>query len=140
MLAFSSVAIGTGLAGLAMAPEFALHVIAWLVLGVGMAAGLYGANFAVLGRLHGRNARSAIATVTLYGGFASTVCWPLSALLVSEISWRGACLIYGTIEIVGALPLYLLVLSRGASPTRSRLPDSSTAEATSVERPSLALA
>ncbi len=139
VLAFSSVAIGIGQVGLAITPNFAVYVIAWLVIGVGMAAGLYDANFAVLGRLYGRNARSAITTITLYGGFASTVCWPLSALLVSEIGWRGACLTYAAIEIVGVLPVYLLVLPRGASPTPSLLPDANAAEVTTVERRSLAL-
>ena len=119
VLAFSAVAIGTGQAGLAIAPNLSVYAFAWLVMGVGMAAGLYDANFAVLGRLYGLNARSAITTVTLYGGFASTVCWPLSAFLVSEIGWRGAGLTYATIQIAVALPLYLIVLPAAVPLARS---------------------
>jgi len=48
VLAFSAVAIGMGQAGLAIALNLAVYALAWLVLGVGMAAGLYEANFAVL--------------------------------------------------------------------------------------------
>jgi MFS family permease len=139
VLAFSAVAIGTGQAGLAIAPNLSVYAFAWLVMGVGMAAGLYDANFAVLGRLYGLNARSAITTVTLYGGFASTVCWPLSAFLVSEIGWRGACLTYATIQIAVALPLYLSVLPRSDSPSRAYLHEGTAAEPQRTQKPSLAL-
>ena len=113
VLAASAAAIGIGQVCLAVAPNLAGYVIAWLVIGVGMGAGLYDAAFATLGRLYGRDARSAITTLTLFGGFASTVCWPLSAFMVSEIGWRGACLVYAAIQILIALPLYLFVIPRG---------------------------
>ncbi len=45
-------------------------------------------------RLYGAGARPAITALTLWGGFASTVCWPLSAFLVGQVGWRGACLAY----------------------------------------------
>jgi MFS family permease len=110
VLAFSAAAIGIGQIGLAIAPNLATYIIAWLVIGVGMGAGLYDAAFATLGRLYGRDARGAITTLTLFGGFASTVCWPLSAFMVSEFGWRGACLVYAAIQLAIALPLYLLVI------------------------------
>lgn len=112
VLAASAIAIGTGQLGLAVAPNLAAYIAAWLVIGLGMGAGLYDAAFATLGRLHGRDARSAITTLTLFGGFASTACWPLSAFMVSEIGWRGACLAYAAIQLCVALPLYLLVIPR----------------------------
>src|SRR5262245_30909852 len=34
-----------------------------------------------LGKLYGTGARRPITNLTLFGGFASTVCWPLSAFL-----------------------------------------------------------
>jgi predicted MFS family arabinose efflux permease len=113
VLAASAAAIGIGQVGLAVAPNLAGYIVGWLVIGVGMGAGLYDAAFAALGRLYGPDARSAITTLTLFGGFASTVCWPLSAFMVSEIGWRGACLVYGAIQILIALPLYLYVIPRG---------------------------
>ena len=57
------------------------------------------AAFGTLGRLYGRDARAAITTLTLFGGFASTACWPLSAFLVSTIGWRDACLAYAAIQL-----------------------------------------
>jgi MFS family permease len=110
VLATSAVFLALGLAGLALSPNLPLYIVSWLVLGVGMGAGLYDAAFATLGRLYGQRARTAIASLTLFGGFASTVCWPLSALLVSEFGWRNACLIYAVIHITVLLPLYIFAL------------------------------
>lgn len=110
VMAFSAVCIGLGQIGLATAPNLAVFVSAWLVIGLGMGAGLYDAAFATLGRLFGANARSAIGALTLFGGFASTVCWPLSALLLSHLGWRGACLVYAGVQLLVALPLYLAFL------------------------------
>ena len=94
VLAVSALLLALGLIGLALAPALPIYLVSWLVLGAGMGAGLYDAAFATLGRLYGQRARRAIATLTLFGGFASTVCWPLSAMMVSHLGWRGACLIY----------------------------------------------
>ena len=83
-----------------------------LVVGLGMGAGLYDPAFATLGRLYGHGGRSAITTLTLFGGFASTVCWPLSAFLDAHLGWRGACLVYAGFQLAVALPVYLFVLPR----------------------------
>ncbi len=77
-----------------------------------MGAGLYDPAFATLGRLYGHGGRSAITTLTLFGGFASTICWPLSAFLDAHLGWRGACLVYAGFQLAVALPAYLFVLPR----------------------------
>lgn len=110
VLATSAVFLALGLAGLALSPNLPFYIVSWLVLGIGMGAGLYDAAFATLGRLYGQRARTAIASLTLFGGFASTVCWPLSALFVSEFGWRNACLIYAAVHVVVLLPLYVFAL------------------------------
>jgi predicted MFS family arabinose efflux permease len=112
VLASSALLLGLGLAGLALAPGIAAYTAAWLIIGLGMSAGLYDATFATLGRLYGRGARQAITTLTLFGGFASTACWPLSAFLVSTFGWRGACLGYAALHLLVVLPLYLSALPR----------------------------
>ena len=114
VLAFSACCIAGGLLTLAAAPNLALYVVGWLVIGLGMGAGLYDAAFATLGRLYGHGGRSAITMLTLFGGFASTICWPISALLLTEVGWRGTCVAYATIQLVVALPLYRFFLPRKA--------------------------
>ena len=94
MLAASSLLYARGLAGIGLAPTLPVYLLAWVVLGGGMGTGLYDAVFAALGKLYGKEARTPITNLTLFGGFASTVCWPLSAFLAETFGWRGACLVY----------------------------------------------
>jgi MFS family permease len=67
---------------------------AWLLAGVGMRLALYDALFASLVNLYGQSARRMISRVTLAGGLASAVFWPLGATLLTFMSWREALLIY----------------------------------------------
>lgn len=112
ILAVAAVLFAAGLAMLAAAPSILFYLGAWLVLGAGMGAGLYDAAFSTLGRLYGRGARSAITALTLWGGFASTVCWPLSALLLETVGWRGTCLAYAGLHLTVVLPLSWFALPR----------------------------
>ena len=112
VLTASSVLLALGLGCLAVAQHLGVYLVAWIVLGLGMAAGLYDAAFATLGRLYGETARTAISSLTLWGGFASTACWPLSAFLVSSIGWREACLIYAALHLAVGLPMHLVLLPR----------------------------
>ncbi len=117
VLAASSLLYAAGLAGIGLAPSLPVYLLAWVVLGGGMGTGLYDAVFAALGKLYGREARTAITNLTLFGGFASTVCWPLSAFLAEAYGWRTACLIYALLHLVISLPLQMAVMPvRSASP------------------------
>jgi hypothetical protein len=77
-------------------------------MGIGMGTGLYDSVFAALGRLYGKEARSAVTNLTLFGGFGSTVCWPLSAFLIATWDWRTACLVYAVLHLFLALPIHAL--------------------------------
>jgi MFS family permease len=112
VLALSAILLAIGLLALALVHSLPAFLAAWLIIGLGMGAGLYDPAFATLGRLYGERGRSAITTLTLFGGFASTVCWPLSAFLDARLGWRGACLIYAAFQLAVALPIYLLLLPR----------------------------
>lgn len=122
VLTGSAALMAAGLTILAAAPGLAVFTLGWLVLGVAMGAGLYDPAFATLGRLYGNGARAIITTLTLIGGFASTVCWPLSALLLERFGWRGTCLAYAAINLLLVLPLYHVGLPaeqpRPAAPKR----------------------
>jgi hypothetical protein len=106
VLAGSAAVLAAGLAALSAATSPALYLLAWTLLGVGMGAGLYGPAFSLLSQLYGESARSAITALTLYGGFASTVCWPLSSFLVGQVGWRWTCAVYAAAHLLITLPLY----------------------------------
>lgn len=115
VLIVSSLAFATGLGAMAIATALPVYFIGWALIGVGMGTGLYDAVFAALGRRYGAQARGAIASLTLIGGFASTVCWPLSALLIDAVGWRSAAAIYALLHLVVGLPLQLWAF-RGSDP------------------------
>ena len=143
VLAVSAGLFAVGLCGLAIASNLPVYLAAWLVVGLAMGAGLYDAAFATLGRLYGQNARQPITILTLFGGLASTACWPLSAYLETSLGWRGTCLTYAALHLAIALPLYVLTLPRRPDsegpPTHvesepGRLP-ANTADASRASRP-----
>lgn len=88
--------------------------LAWLGIGIGLAGGLYEAAFATVVRLYGRSARGAITGITLLGGFASTLGWPLTAYLEAGYGWRSACLFWAAVNIAVCLPLYCCLPRREA--------------------------
>ncbi|MEH2590339.1 MFS transporter [Bradyrhizobium sp. AZCC 1721] len=110
VLSLSNLVLGAGLALLGFTSSIPMLVIAWLLLGVGMGAGLYDAAFAALGRIYGDAARRSITGITLLAGFASTVGWPLSAWGLETIGWRNTCFAWAAAHILIGLPLNLLML------------------------------
>ena len=114
---------------------------AWLVIGVGMSMGLYDAAFATLAGLYGRDARGAITGITLMAGFASTICWPITAFMEAEIGWRAACFAWAAAHLVIGLPLNrLFVPKENGVPTSDEAAGHTHQSANSGESPRFAAA
>lgn len=86
---------------------------AWMLLGVGMRLSLYDAAFATLVGLAGDGASRAMLQITLLGGLASTVFWPLGAALVGALGWRAGVWVYAAMALLSALLLLGLPDSEG---------------------------
>jgi MFS family permease len=110
VLSLSNLVLAAGLVLLGFSTSVPVMVVAWLVLGIGMGAGLYDAAFAALGRIYGDTARRSITGITLIAGFASTVGWPLSAWGLETIGWRNTCFAWAAAHILLGLPLNWLML------------------------------
>jgi MFS family permease len=118
VMPFGSLIGAIGLIGLVHADHPAVYLLVWAVLGVGMAASLYDPAFATLGRIFGAAARPPITMLTLAGGFASTVGWPATHLLMASGGWRGAYYVYAALLAFVAAPLHAFALPRDrADPT-----------------------
>ncbi|HEX9462130.1 MAG TPA: MFS transporter [Alphaproteobacteria bacterium] len=122
LLAASNLVIAGGLVVLATATGPAGLFAAWALLGIGMAMGLYDAGFAALTALYGQAARGPITGITLFAGFASTVSWPLSAVLNDALGWREACLVWAALNIVIGLPINSLALPSVPRPAAAPAP------------------
>lgn len=112
LMAGGSLLAALSLAALGHVTTLVQLYIVWGLLGVAMAGTLYEPAFAVLTRAFVTNHRRAIAVLTLFGGFASTVFWPLGQLLINAFGWREAAMIFGGINLVVCVPLHLTVLPR----------------------------
>lgn len=119
VLLASSLLFAAGLAAVGLAPNVVLYLTGWIVIGLGMGTGLYDAVFAALGQRYGRDARGPITNLTLFGGFSSTVCWPLGAFLIEHIGWRIACLIYAALHLCISLPLQMAVTGQRVQATEA---------------------
>jgi len=126
-----------GLLGLALSEGPGMLFAAWLLMGVGMGAGLYEAAFAALVRLYGHDARTSITGITLIAGFASTVGWPLSALLDAQIGWRGACLTWAALHLLLGMPLNALLPRVQASAVAAAVPAAAANTGVTDVRPQL---
>jgi MFS family permease len=120
VLIASNLVLAAGLGGLALVDGPVTLFLAWAVLGIGMALGLYDAAFATLAGIYGRDARAPITGITLLAGFASTIGWPLTALLDAQIGWRGTCLAWAAMHIVIGLPLNLFLVPRASRPVEQK--------------------
>lgn len=89
------------LAAWALLPGLPALYVAWAALGVCMAATLYEPAFAIVGRAHGDpSARlRALGTVTLFGGLASTIFLPATALLSDAAGWRSTVLVLAVLLV-----------------------------------------
>ena len=112
VLAVGCTLLTTGLLICAVAPGLPGFYLGWCVIGLGMSAGLYDPAFATLGRLYREQARSAITALTLWGGFASTVSWPLSTWLLGQVDWRGTVAAYAVLHLLVSLPLILCLVPK----------------------------
>jgi predicted MFS family arabinose efflux permease len=87
-------------------------LVGWLLAGVAMSASLYDPAFATLHQISGTSYRRTVTALTLFGGFASTVFWPLSQFLLDEIGWRWTFAVYAGLHMLVCLPLHLLLVPR----------------------------
>ena len=137
VLAVSDLVLALGLVVLGFASNAATLFGAWCVLGLGMALGLYDAAFATLVRIHGAQARSPITGITLIAGFASTVGWPVTALITGHYGWRASCFAWAAILVFVCLPINLACIPKASARAKDATPtpaDEAAAAAASSPR------
>lgn len=119
VLAAGSLVAAAALVALALAQGLATLVAGYVLAGVAMAACLYDPAFATLHRISGTAYRKAVTALTLFGGFASTVFWPLSQALLESVGWRGAFLVFAVLNLAVCLPLHVALVPRGSVGARA---------------------
>lgn len=120
----ASILAGLLLAGWSRVETLPVYYAILAFLGCMQAATLYEPAFAVVTRRVGpERARRGITTLTLWGGFASTVFIPVIQYLIDTQGWRGALLVMGAVNIVVCGGLYALSID----PRKDRGPRAASA-------------
>ncbi|MCC7283723.1 MAG: MFS transporter [Acetobacteraceae bacterium] len=94
------------LAALAASPGLGLFWLAWALAGAAMAATLYEPAFATITATFGPLSRRAITIVTLAGGLASTLSFPVSLWLLQRFGWRATFAAWAVLQLLACLPLH----------------------------------
>ncbi len=111
--------IAASCAMMAWRPSLAGWYGAWLLTGIGMRLSLYDALFAAVVNLYGQQARKTISHITLAGGLASALFWPLGEALLTIMPWQNALRIYALFGLLSAWLSYQLPRQRLSSAAKS---------------------
>ena len=109
VLIASNLLLATGLSMLALAQGLGLLLLAYAVLGLGMATGMFEVAFAAIVRIFGKKSHNALVGVTMVAGFASVAGWTISVFVEARYGWRGACWFWAAMNVLVALPLNALI-------------------------------
>jgi hypothetical protein len=107
VLAAGSVLGAAALIVIATSTHGAVLLAGWLLAGAAMAACLYDTGFATLSQqADAAGFRRSVTVLTIFGGFASTVFWPLSQVLMDLWGWRVTLGIYAGLHLLVCLPIH----------------------------------
>jgi MFS family permease len=130
-MTLGSIAAAAMLAAAGLAPNGYAFTAALVGMEIASTAVLYATAFAAIVELGGRNAQRSITHLTLIAGFASTLFWPLTALLLTWMDWRAVYLVFAAMNLLICAPLHLsLGRVRAPRPTAPEGPDDPQATAT----------
>lgn len=113
-MTLGSLVASAGLGLMALVSEPVLYLVAWAILGVASRLTLYDAAFATLVDVFGARARRAISGLTLFGGLASTIFWPICHYANEAVGWRATWLICAAAVLILCTPLHAVLPGKGS--------------------------
>ena len=127
--------LGAALAGVgflmwSQVASLPLLYLSWAVMGTAMAMTLYEPAFNVLTKRFPDRYVQGITSLTLVGGFASTLSFPAVAWLISLLDWRGALQVIGAVLLLVIAPLHAWALRGTPQRTVAARPADAAADAT----------
>ena len=112
LMATGSALYALALVGVSMSQGALSYLACWAIMGVASTLALSTPAGIALVQVAGSRSRQAIAMLTIIGGLASTVFWPLTGVLDAAVGWRSTLLLYAAIHLGACLPIHLLILPR----------------------------
>ncbi len=112
VLTAGSVLSAVTLALCAWSPSVVVFALAIILLEVSSGMVQYQAAFAALVESDPKSASRSITYLTLIGGFASSIFWPISAALMDYLSWREIYLVFAALNLFLCMPLHLWMMRK----------------------------
>jgi len=106
VLVTGSALAATALTVIGLSRTPAVFTAGWVLAGAAMALTQYEAAFSTLRQLVPRDFRRAAGWITVTGGLASTLFWPLTHGLAESIGWRATVLCFAALHLVPSLLLH----------------------------------
>ena len=106
MMALGSVIAACALALCALAPGRIPFIAGMVAMEIASAFVLYSAAFAALVQITPQTAQRSITHLTLIGGFASTLFWPITSELHRYLTWREVYLAFAALNLIVCLPVH----------------------------------
>lgn len=113
VLTFGSVLSALTLILCAWSPSIAVFAVGIVLLEVASGMVQYQAAFAALVENNPKTASSNITYLTLIGGFASTIFWPISAALLDVLTWREIYVLFAALNLLLCMPLHFWIMRQG---------------------------
>lgn len=101
--------ISVGLIIIGYSNSFLFFCTGWIIIGIGMAMGLYDPLFATVGKKYGKKASKPIVWITLISSLAPSVTWLFSNFLLNHFGWRNTCFIHAFILSATIYPIHRFV-------------------------------
>lgn len=103
--------VGSAFAALALilcatSPNSLAFIVTLTIVEIAANLVQYGAAFALLVQIKPMVAQRSIVYLTLIAGFASTIFWPLTSLLLQWLTWQQIYLVFAGLHLVVCLPLH----------------------------------
>ncbi len=113
VLTLGSLLSALTLALCAWSPSIVVFAIAVVLIEVASGMVQYQAAFAALVENDPKTASRSITYLTLIGGFASTIFWPISAALMGYLTWREIYVAFAALNLFVCMPLHLWMARKG---------------------------
>ncbi|TCB00898.1 arsenite efflux MFS transporter ArsK [Rhizobium leguminosarum bv. viciae] len=97
----------------AWSPSVAIFAVGIVLLEVSSGMVQYQAAFAALVENDPKTATRNITYLTLIGGFASTIFWPISAALLDVFTWREIYVFFAALNLLLCMPLHFWIMRQG---------------------------
>jgi predicted MFS family arabinose efflux permease len=131
VLFWGSVTAAAAFATLSTARGLWSFAVGWCLAGAAMAVVLYEGAYLAVRERPDVDFRRAVAMLTVVGGLASTVFWPLSRWLELAVGWRLTLAVYALLHLAVVAPLHRRLLPLWAGDT-GRVPSLAVTETAEV--------